>query len=101
MAYLTTARAREIGIRIALGATVADIVWLIAGSASTLTVAGAGVGVVLAPMALRLLSGVLFGIGPFDPTTLVSVTVLLCGVAIAASIVPAIRAGRLASVAFR
>jgi predicted permease len=101
MAYLATARTREIGIRMALGATSADIVWLIVGHAMTLTAIGVAIGVVLAPMALRLTSGLLFGVGPFDPATLVTVVALLTVVSIAASTIPAVRAARLASVSFR
>ena len=100
MAYLTTARTREIGIRIALGATPVDIVSLIVGHAMTLTAIGVAIGVVFAPMALRLTSGLLFGVGPFDPTTLLAVAVLLAGVSMAASTIPAVRAARLASVSF-
>jgi len=101
MAYLTTARTREIGIRIALGATRIDIVSLIVGHAMVLTAAGVAIGIVLAPMALRLTSGLLFGVGPFDPATLLTVAALLAGVSIAASMIPAVRAARLASVSFR
>ncbi len=101
MAFLTAARTREIGIRIALGATPADIVSLVVGHAMTLTVIGIAVGAVLAPMALRLASGLLFGVGPFNPATLLAVSALLAGVSIAASAIPAVRAARLASVSFR
>jgi len=101
MAYLTTVRTREIGIRIALGATPVRIVWLVVGHALTLTAAGVAIGVVLAPMALRTASGLLFGVGPFDPTTLVAVSALLAVVSIGASIIPAVRAARMAAVSFR
>jgi len=101
MAYLTTARTREIGIRIALGATRVDIVSLIVGHAMALTAAGVAIGIVLAPIALRLTSGFLFGVGPFDPVTLLTVAALLAGVTMAASTIPAVRAARLASVSFR
>jgi ABC-type antimicrobial peptide transport system permease subunit len=101
MAFLTTARTREIGIRIALGATSFDIVALIVGHAITMTVAGIAIGLALAPMALRLTSSLLFGVGPFDPATLVVVAVLLGGVSIAASLLPAVRAARTASASFR
>jgi putative ABC transport system permease protein len=101
MAYLTTARTREIGIRIALGATPFDIVSLIVGHAMALTAVGVAIGIVLAPMALRLTSGLLFGVGPFDPVTLLTVAALLAGVTMAASTIPAVRAARLASVSFR
>jgi ABC-type antimicrobial peptide transport system permease subunit len=101
MAYLTTARTREIGIRIALGATPLDVVLLIVSHAMTLTAIGIAIGVILAPMALRLTSGLLFGVGPFNPATLLTVSVLLAGVSIAASVIPAVRAARLDSVSFR
>src|SRR5712691_286373 len=101
MAYLTTARTREIGIRMALGATRVDIVSLIVGHAITLTEVGVAIGIVLAPMELRLTSGLLFGVGPFDPVTLLTVAVILAGVSIVASTIPAFRAARLASASFR
>jgi putative ABC transport system permease protein len=101
MAYLTTVRTHEIGIRIALGATPADIVSLIVGHAMMLTAIGAAIGVVLAPMALRLTSGLLFGVGPFNPATLLTVVALLTAVSIAAAAIPAVRAARRASVSFR
>jgi predicted permease len=101
MAYLTSARIHEIGIRTALGATTLDIVSLIVGHAMALTAVGVAIGGVLAPMALRLISGLLFGVSPFDPATLLTVAVLLAGVSIAASTIPAVRAARLASMSFR
>ena len=101
MAYLTAARTREIGIRIALGATSFNIVSLIVEHAMVLTAVGVGIGIVLAPIVLRLTSGMLFGVRPFDPVTLVTVTAVMAGVSIAASTIPAVRAARLGSVPFR
>ena len=101
MAHLTATRTREIGIRMALGATSADIVSLIVGHAMRLTAIGVAVGVALAPVALRLASSLLFGVGPFNAATLLTVVVLLTAVSIAASIIPAVRAARVASVSFR
>jgi putative ABC transport system permease protein len=101
MAYIASARTHEIGIRVALGATSGDIVWLIVRHAMALTAIGVAIGVVLTPMALRLTSGLLFGVGPFNPATLVTVVALLTVVSIAASTIPAVRAARLASVSFR
>jgi hypothetical protein len=101
MSYLATVRTREIGIRIALGATPLDILSLIVRQAIALTAIGAAIGSVATPMALRLTSGLLFGVGPFDPATLVTVTVLLTVVSVAASAIPAIRAARIASTSFR
>ena len=101
MAYLTTARTREIGIRVVLGATPVDVLSLIFEHAMALTTVGVVIGIVLAPIALRLMSSLLFGVGPFDPVTLLTVAALLAGVSIAASTIPAVRAARLASVSFR
>jgi putative ABC transport system permease protein len=98
MAYLTTARTREMGIRVALGATSADIMMLIVGHALVVTAVGSAIGIVLAPIALRLMSGLLFGVSPFDPATLLAVAGLLAGVTVGASVIPAVRAARLAAV---
>jgi putative ABC transport system permease protein len=94
MAYLTSARTHEMGIRLALGASPADIMTLIVGHAMVLTAIGGGIGIVLAPLALQLMSGLLFGVSPFDPATLLAVVVLLAGVAVGASAIPAVRAAR-------
>jgi len=74
---------------------------LIVGHAMALTAAGGTIGIALAPMALRLTSGLLFGVGPFDPLSLLTVAALLAGATIIASMLPAVRAARLASVSFR
>ncbi len=97
MAFATHVRAQEISIRSALGATPADVVSLVLGQASRLTAAGVALGVVLAPLALRLAGGLLFGVSPSSPGTLVSVAGLLAGVSLAASMIPALRAARRAS----
>ena len=101
MAHLTAVRTREIDIRLALGATSGDIVGLIVGQGAVLTAVGVGIGIVLAPMVLRVISGLLFGVGPYSPTTLLAVSALLAGVSIAASAIPALRAARLGSPSFR
>jgi putative ABC transport system permease protein len=101
MTYLAAARTREIGIRVALGAGFADIVWLIVRHALTLTAAGVVIGVVLAPMALKLTGGLLFGVDPFNPANLGAVVALLSVVSVVAATIPAVRAARLAAVSFR
>jgi ABC-type antimicrobial peptide transport system permease subunit len=101
MAHLTAVRTREIDIRIALGATSGDIAALIVGQGAVLTAVGVGIGIVLAPMALRVISGLLFGVGPYSPMTLLAVSALLAGVSIAASAIPALRAARLGSPSIR
>jgi len=101
MAYLATARAREIGIRVALGAARGDVVRLIVGHAVRLAAEGVAIGVVCAPLALRLARGLLFGVSPFDPATLAGIAMLLTLVAALAAAVPANRAARDASASFR
>jgi putative ABC transport system permease protein len=101
MSYVTAARTREIGIRVALGASRADIASLIVGHAMRMTLAGAAVGVLLAPLALRLLQGLLFGVKPFDPATLLAVAGLLSVVSLTASLVPVARAMRVPAVSLR
>src|SRR6266853_1443252 len=101
MAYVTAARTREIGIRVALGATRTDIASLIVGQAMRMTTVGLAIGIGLAPIALRLLQGLLFGVGPFDVTTLLTVAGLLTVVALTASLVPVARALRIPTVSLR
>ena len=103
MSYLVSQRVREIGIRMAIGATGADVLRLIVGQGLTPVFAGAAVGVVAAAgvsLALRsiLISPVspdlLFGIGAFDPATFIAVGGFLALVAAIASWIPARRAMR-------
>lgn len=101
MAYMISARTREIGIRIALGATLGDIVSLILRQAALLTAVAVVIGVMLAPMAIRVIGGLLFGVGPYDPMTLLTVSALLALISMAATAVPALRAARSASASFR
>ena len=92
IAYAVSARTRELGVRLALGARpsalVGEIVW------NTMRIVGIslGVGLVAAVIAVRLMHRLLFGIEPWDPATLVVTIVLLGGVALLASAIPARRA---------
>jgi predicted lysophospholipase L1 biosynthesis ABC-type transport system permease subunit len=94
MTYVTTARTREIRIRMALGASRSDIVRLVVGHALKLTAGGVVLGVAATPVALRLARGLLFGVGPFDPVTLAAVASALALVSTAASAIPAFRVAR-------
>jgi putative ABC transport system permease protein len=82
-------RTQEIGIRVALGARRADVARLILGQALRLAGAGVVLGVLGGLAATRLMASVLFGIVPTDPATFVVVPLLLAGVAVLASWVPA------------
>jgi predicted permease len=93
-AYTVSRRTREIGIRIALGATMGDALWLIMRDGLRLTAAGVAVGMVLALATGRLLSSMLYEVGATDPL-IFAVTPLLLGAAAAlACYLPARRAAR-------
>jgi predicted permease len=94
LAYLVSQRTREIGIRVALGATGAIIMAVVLRRGAALTGLGVGAGIAGAAAAARFMSTFLYGVDPFDPLTFTSVPLLLAIVALAASVVPAWRAAR-------
>jgi ABC-type antimicrobial peptide transport system permease subunit len=94
VAYMTTQRTQEIGIRMALGAGRRDIRHLVLGNTIRLVVLGAGLGVPAALFLARLLSDFLYQVEPYDPVVLsLSLGVLAC-VAVLAGYLPARRAAR-------
>jgi ABC-type antimicrobial peptide transport system permease subunit len=99
MAYLVSQGTRELGIRIALGATPQRILWMVVGQGMAVAAAGAIAGLAGALALTRLVRTLLFGIGATDPATFVSVITLLAGVALLASGLPARRAARVDPVA--
>jgi putative ABC transport system permease protein len=94
LAYSVRARASEIGIRVALGARSADVLRLILGEGAALVVVGVGAGAAGALAVTRLLSGFLYGVTATDPLTFLAAALLLVGVGLIASYVPALRATR-------
>jgi len=92
MAYSVVQRTHEIGLRIALGARQADVLKLVVRQGFTFTVIGVAIGVVLALGATRLLSSLLYGLKPTDPTTFVGISLLLAAVGLLACYIPARRA---------
>jgi putative ABC transport system permease protein len=88
-------RAREIGIRTALGATRADILALVLSQGLALAATGTAIGVGGAAAISRLLAGLLFGISHLDPATYGVVIALLLAVSAIASWIPAWRAVRI------
>jgi putative ABC transport system permease protein len=92
MHYSVAQRTREIGIRMALGAERRSILTMVVRKGLALVALGLGAGLALASVATRLLSSLLYGVKPFDPLTLASVFMLLLGVGLVASFVPAHRA---------
>ena len=94
MAYSIQQRLREFGVRLALGATRADMLRLVLGSAAGVLAAGAAIGLALSILLSRVLESVLFGVQPLDPATFVGVTALLLVTAALSTAVPAWRATR-------
>ncbi|HEY2820124.1 MAG TPA: ABC transporter permease [Candidatus Acidoferrum sp.] len=92
MAYSVTQRISEIGIRVALGATRANILNLVLRRGALLALAGIAVGLVASLGLSRLLSTFLFGVRPTDPITFTAVAAILAAVALTASYIPAHRA---------
>ncbi|MGZ4872509.1 MAG: ABC transporter permease [Candidatus Angelobacter sp.] len=95
MAYLVIQGTREIGIRMALGATQRTVLRLVVKQGMMLALCGVGVGLIAALAFSRLVSGLLFGVRATDPLTFVAITVLLTLVALLASYIPARRAARI------
>ena len=94
VAYSVAQRRQEIGIRMALGATRADVMRLVLKESFLVTVLGVAVGVVGAYAATRVLTTLLFEVKPTDPLTLISLSLLLGAVAIFAAYGPARRAAK-------
>ena len=87
-------RSREIGVRMAVGASRADILRLILGRALIFAVAGIALGIALALPAMRALTALLYQVDPGDPIVLATLAVMLLAVAFLASYLPARRATR-------
>jgi len=92
VAYRTELRTHEIGIRVALGAARADVLRLVLQQGIRLTAMGLVLGLVLAFVLTRFTRGLLYGVSATDPLTAVCVTVLLAGISILASCLPARKA---------
>ena len=93
--YAVSQRTREVGIRAALGAGPATLVWTILRKTATLVLAGIGLGIPCALAASRLIAGMLFGISPSDAPTVVMISSVLLAVALLAGYLPARRASRI------
>ena len=91
VAYSVSQRAREFGIRVALGARPGQIIGMVVGQNLRIVAFGLIAGLVAAIPATRLLRGLLFQVGPNDPMTFVAIGVMLAAVAMVASYLPARR----------
>jgi putative ABC transport system permease protein len=94
MAYAVAARAREFGIRAALGARREGVLWLVLRQGLGIALGGVVVGLAVAAAASRVLAGLLVGVGTHDAVTFVATPLVLLAVAAAACLVPARRATR-------
>jgi putative ABC transport system permease protein len=94
VSHAVSQRVQEIGVRMALGAESGTVLRLVLRRSGALVGAGVAAGAVAALGATRLLAGMLYGVGRTDPLTFVGVAVVLGGAAVAASLVPALRASR-------
>jgi predicted permease len=95
LAYSVSERRRELGVRMALGGSTASVFRLILGDGARIVGAGLVIGLVGAVGVGRVMKSQLFGVAPLDPVVLAPVTVLLLGIALLASTIPAWRASRI------
>lgn len=94
MSSIVKQQTRDLGIRIALGATMRDVRQLVLGDAMKVVGLGAVVGLVAAVASTRLLSSLLFGVRPADPVSLLGACVVLVAIGVGAAYFPARRAAR-------
>jgi ABC-type antimicrobial peptide transport system permease subunit len=93
-AYTVAQRTQEIGIRMALGAQMRDVLSLMLRKAMSLVLTGAVIGLAGAYAATRVMSNLLFGVTPTDLATFIAVPLVLLLVALVACLIPARRATR-------
>ena len=96
LAYSVAARVREIGMRLALGAARGTVVWMIVRDGLAIAVPGVLIGAPCAWAAARLVRARLYGIVPGDPRTLLIAAAISVAMVLAASLLPALRASRVA-----
>jgi putative ABC transport system permease protein len=92
--YTVSERRRELGIRLALGATNSDVLHLVLRYGLMMSLLGIAIGIISASALSRLLMGLLWNVKPTDPTTFVGVSVILCASALFAALFPAWNASR-------
>ena len=95
LSFAVRRRVREIGIRMALGAEIKDILRLIVSEGMKPALIGVAIGLAGALALGRVLASLIYGISATDPLTFTTVAALLCLVALTASIIPALRATRI------
>jgi predicted permease len=94
MAYAVARRTREIGIRMALGASAGNVLWLVLRETLLVMTVGIAIGLPAALGAAQLIAGLLFGLTPTDPLTITLATLLMIAISALAGYLPARRASR-------
>jgi predicted permease len=95
LSYAVTQRTQEIGIRMALGATDRNVLWLVLRQSLTVVLTGIAIGLSLAILCTRLISSFLYGLSPADPAAIALSTLMLILVALLACYLPARRATKI------
>ena len=95
ISYSVNQRTQEIGIRMALGATLGQVQWEVIGKTLKLALVGIALGTIASLLAARAIAALLFGTAPTDPAAFAGMIVLLGGVSLAAGWIPARRASRI------
>jgi predicted permease len=95
VSYLVSQRTREIGIRMAIGAAPEGVRWMILRDALWIGLGGAVAGLLVSVVLSRWFASLLFEVSPLDPLTFTAMPVLLIGIVLLASYLPAARAARL------
>jgi predicted permease len=96
IAFGVSARRRELGVRVALGAASGDIVRMVVGEGVKIAAMGVAAGCVLSALGTRALGSLLFGVSPLDVPTLLAAAALLAAIGMAAAYIPARAAARVA-----
>ena len=94
VSFLVSRRKRELAVRLAVGASVTNVLWLVLKEGLKVALVGASIGLLGAWATHKLLAELLFGISPVDPMTFAGATLFLCAVVMIASWMPAWRAAR-------